>query len=200
MGDNAAGRIRLKEAVVVEGRDDEAAVRKAADAAVIATHGWGLPQDALERIEAAYRRQGIVILTDPDHAGETIRRRLTALFPEAKQAYLTRPEGEKCRDGRVQDVGVENASPEAIQRALLSAKADVRGAAPQDAEEPVTPYELAELGLSGCAGSDALRTAVGKDLGIGGCNAKAFCRRLKAFGITREELLAAWRRNSQDNR
>ena len=47
---------------------------------------------------------------------------------------------------------------------------------------------------------DALRQAVGRDLGIGSCNAKAFCRRLSASGITREELLAAWRRISQENR
>ena len=49
-------------------------------------------------------------------------------------------------------------------------------------------------------GSDALRQAVGRDLGIGSCNAKAFCRRLSASGISREELLAAWRRISRDNR
>ena len=48
--------------------------------------------------------------------------------------------------------------------------------------------------------TNALRQAVGRDLGIGSCNAKAFCRRLSASGITREELLAAWRRISQENR
>ena len=63
-----------------------------------------------------------------------------------------------------------------------------------------TAVDLIALGLAGGPGSDALRQAVGRDLGIGSCNAKAFCRRLSASGITREELLAAWRRISQENR
>ena len=190
-------RVRLQEAVVVEGRDDEAAVLRAVDAAVLSTHGWGMSEEALQSIESAYARQGIVILTDPDHAGEEIRRRLSERFPEAKQAYLSRPDAEKRKDGRIADVGVENAAPEAIRDALLAAKAQVRETAPED---PVTPADLMSLGLAGSPQSNALRQAVGRELGIGSCNAKAFCRRLSAFGVSREELLAAWRRISQDNR
>ena len=134
-------KIALKEAVVVEGRDDEAAVLRAVDAAVLSTHGWGMPEEALERIRRA--------------------------------------------------------APEAIRDALLAARAEIRKAA---AEDPVTAADLIALGLAGAPGSDALRQAVGRDLGIGSCNAKAFCRRLSASGITREELLAAWRRISQENR
>ncbi|MBP5750182.1 MAG: DUF4093 domain-containing protein, partial [Firmicutes bacterium] len=178
-------------------RDDEAAVLRAVDAAVLSTHGWGMSEEALQNIESAYARQGIVILTDPDHAGEEIRRRLSERFPEAKQAYLSRPDAEKRKDGRIADVGVENAAPEAIRDALLAAKVQVRETAPED---PVTPADLMSLGLAGSPQSNALRQAVGRELGIGSCNAKAFCRRLSAFGITREELLAAWRRNSPDNR
>ena len=192
-------RVRLAEAVVVEGRDDEAAVLRAVDAAVIATHGWGFPDGALERIRHAYEKQGIIILTDPDHAGEEIRRRLSERFPEAKQAYLSRPDAVKQKDGRIADIGVENADPEAIRDALLAAKARVR-ADSTGSGTAVTPADLMSLGLAGSPQSNALRQAVGKDLGIGSCNAKAFCRRLSAFGITREELLAAWRRNSPDNR
>jgi len=191
------GKLSLQEAVVVEGRDDEAAVLRAVDAAVVSTHGWGMPGEALERIRSAYERQGIVILTDPDHAGEEIRRRLSELFPEAKHAYLARPDAEKQKDGRTVDIGVENAPPEAIRQALAAAKAQVRGTS---ATAAVTPSDLFELGLAGLPESGVLRTAVGRDLGIGSCNAKAFLRRLNASGITREELLAAWRRNSPDNR
>ena len=190
-------RVRLQEAVVVEGRDDEAAVLRAVDAAVLSTHGWGMSDEALKNIEIAYERQGIVILTDPDHAGEEIRRSLSERFPGAKQAYLSRPDAEKHRDGRTVDIGVENASREAIRDALLAARATVREGSPG---ETITPADLMSLGLAGTPGSDALRQAVGRDLGIGSCNAKAFCRRLSVFGITREELLAAWRRNSPDNR
>lgn len=191
-------KLRLGETVVVEGRDDEAAVLRAVDAPVVSTHGWGMPDGNVERIRAAYEKTGIIILTDPDFAGENIRRRLADLFPGAKHAYLARPEASKCRGGQVLDIGVENAAPEAIREALLAARA--KTAAGNGPEDAVTPADLAALGLSGGAGSTKLREALGKELGIGSCNAKAFAKRLAAFGISREEFLAAWRRISQENR
>ena len=190
-------KLRLLEAVVVEGRDDEAAVLRAVDAAVISTHGWGLPDGNVERIRAAYERTGIIILTDPDFAGENIRRRLSEQFPDAKHAYLARPEASKRQGERVVDIGVENAAPEAIQAALLAARAQVQTG---PSAEMVTQADLIALGLAGGSGSTQLREALGKELGIGSCNAKAFARRLAAFGIRREEFLAAWRRISQENR
>ena len=190
-------KLRLLETVVVEGRDDEAAVLRAVDAAVISTHGWGLPEGNVERIRAAYERTGIIILTDPDFAGENIRRRLSEQFPDAKHAYLARPEASKRQGERVVDIGVENAAPEAIQAALLSARAQVQTG---PSAEMVTQADLIALGLAGGSGSTQLREALGKELGIGSCNAKAFARRLAAFGIRREEFLAAWRRISQENR
>ena len=190
-------KLRLLETVVVEGRDDEAAVLRAVDAAVISTHGWGLPDGNVERIRAAYERTGIIILTDPDFAGENIRRRLSEQFPDAKHAYLARPEASKRQGERVVDIGVENAAPEAIQAALLAARAQVQTG---PSAEMVTQADLIALGLAGGSGSTQLREALGKELGIGSCNAKAFARRLAAFGIPREEFLAAWRRISQENR
>ncbi len=190
-------KLRLLETVVVEGRDDEAAVLRAVDAAVISTHGWGLPEGNVERIRAAYERTGIIILTDPDFAGENIRRRLSEQFPDAKHAYLARPEASKRQGERVVDIGVENAAPEAIQAALLAARAQVQTG---PSAETVTQADLIALGLAGGSGSTQLREALGKELGIGSCNAKAFARRLAAFGISREEFLAAWRRISQENR
>ena len=187
---------RLLETIVVEGRDDEAAVLRAVDAAVISTHGWGMPGGNVERIRAACERTGIIILTDPDFAGENIRKRLSELFPEAKHAYLARPDASKMRGGRVADIGVENAAPEAIREALLAARAQVQSAP----ETAVTQADLIALGLAGGPGSTQRRQALGKELGIGSCNAKAFARRLAAFGITREEFLAAWRRIFQENR
>ena len=190
-------KLRLLETVVVEGRDDEAAVLRAVDAAVISTHGWGLQEGNVERIRAAYERTGIIILTDPDFAGENIRRRLSEQFPDAKHAYLARPEASKRQGERVVDIGVENAAPEAIQAALLAARAQVQTG---PSAETVTQADLIALGLAGGSGSTQLRAALGKELGIGSCNAKAFARRLAAFGISREEFLAAWRRISQENR
>lgn len=183
-------RPAIKEAIVVEGRDDVSAVLRAVDAAVIPTHGYGITKETLSVIASAFERQGIIVFTDPDHAGEQIRRRLTALFPEAKQAYLTRDDAEK--DG---DIGIENAEPGAIIRALEAAQAADAGAS---AGAGVSPALLDGLGLAGGPGSAARRAAVGRILGIGQCNASAFAKRLKSFGIGEEQLAAAIKQLEQE--
>ena len=184
--------MKLKETVVVEGRDDMSAVLAAVEADIIITHGYGITQKTLENIEAAYKRNGIVIFTDPDHAGRRIRERLEALFPDAKHAYLTERQAQK--DG---DTGVENALPEDILKALTAA--GCKAADSPDGGDPQhkadgTPYtevtadDMAALGLAGQQGSAERRAAAGEVLGIGNANAGAFLKRLKRLGIGLSEL------------
>ena len=182
----------ILETVVVEGRDDESAVLRAVNADIICTHGYGITQQPLELIAAAAKKKGIIIFTDPDFAGNNIRKRLTGLFPQAKQAYLTRDDAFK--EG---DIGVENASPEAIAEALLAAKASRAEARAE--EEMLKPEDMVMLGLSGSAESASLRKSAGRLLGIGSCNASAFLKRLNSFGITREELAQACSRALTEN-
>ena len=105
--------IDIREVIVVEGRDDTAAVRRATDAVTIETHGYGIREETWDVLQKAYESKGLIIFTDPDRAGELIRARLTERFPKAKQAFLD--QSEATRDG---DIGIENAAPEDIERAL----------------------------------------------------------------------------------
>ncbi len=63
----------LKEVLIVEGKSDVAAVNRAVESDCIATGGFHFTRRMLQNIAAAYRRRGIIILTDPDSAGENIR-------------------------------------------------------------------------------------------------------------------------------
>ena len=83
---------------MVEGRDDTAAVKRAAEALIIETHGFGIKKETWNIIKKAYENQGIIILTDPDFSGEEIRRKLTERFPDAKQAFLARRDAIKKDD------------------------------------------------------------------------------------------------------
>jgi len=177
-------RPKIKEVIVVEGRDDEAAVIKAVDAPIICTHGYGISASTLDKIRNAYNTVGIIIFTDPDHAGQSIRRKLTGLFPDAGQAHLTRSEAEKKGD-----IGIENAAPDAIIKALEAAGRTER-AEPADLPDG---NDLFRLGLSGNPAAAAKREAVGAALGIGTGNASAFLHKLQRMGISREELLCACR-------
>ena len=64
----------IKEIIIVEGKDDVAAVKKALEAEVISTHGFGISKETFERIIKAGHEKGIIVLTDPDYAGELIRK------------------------------------------------------------------------------------------------------------------------------
>ena len=186
-------RIRISRAIIVEGKDDVDAVSRAADALIIPTHGFGIRESTWEVMETAYREIGVIILTDPDHAGEAIRRRLTERFPDAVQCYMAREDAEKA-----DDIGIENARPEDIKAALekaLSLHRTSTGESPDcnnraGEYREVTMSDLARLGLSGTSGASLLRNEAAKELGIGYCNAGMFIKRLRGFRIGYEELEA----------
>lgn len=169
----------IKEVIVVEGRDDITAVKAAVDAEVIATHGFGYGRKLINTLKELNKRRGIIIFTDPDYMGEKIRRDLTKNIPDAKQAYLPRRLGEK--DG---NIGVENAKPKDIARAIINAKP-----LEEEYEELYTIFDLHMLGLTGNSAATRKRDALGELLGIGHANAKIFLKRLNAFKIEKEELL-----------
>lgn len=178
-------KLKLSRAVVVEGRDDVDAVSRACDALIIPTHGFGITEETWKVLEKADAGKGLIILTDPDHAGETIRKRITERFPGSIQCYIAR---EDALDGS--DIGVENAKPEVIASALRRAL-DLAGKAVCESEgpdRPVTAADISELGLSGAEGAAELRARVCAELGIGWCNAGALVKRLRGFGIGADEF------------
>lgn len=103
----------IKQVIVVEGKSDIARVSMAVDADMIATEGFTLRPEVIERIRLAHEKRGIIILTDPDGPGERIRKRLIKLFPKALNAFVPKDEA-STKD----DVGIEDASPESIRKAL----------------------------------------------------------------------------------
>lgn len=174
----------IKEVIVVEGRDDVTAVKRAVDAEIIAVGGFGINAKVINRIKEAQKRQGVIVLTDPDFAGDKIRRIISKRVPDIKHAYITQKEGTK--DG---DIGVENASPEAILKALSMAKFEIK-----EKREEFNIQDLVYFKLTGDNKSKARRDALGSELGIGYCNSNQFITRLNNYGITREEFINALKR------
>ena len=171
----------LKEVLVVEGKMDTVAIRKALEADTIETGGFTLAPYTLRQIEAAYKKRGIIILTDPDGAGERIRHFLTERFPEAGQAFIP-----KIQATAHNDVGVEQAQPEAI----LAALAKVRHHEYRPQAE-FNHMDLFNNNLNGSPQAAARRDALGAELGIGYGNAKRFLERLNHYGVSRVEFQAA---------
>lgn len=168
----------IKEVLVVEGKMDVVAINKAVEADCIITEGFNLLPRTIKNIKAAYEKRGIIILTDPDFAGERIRSYLTKRFPQAKHAFIPVEEATAHND-----IGVEQASPDSIRKAL----AKVRTADWQPSNE-FNATDLILNGLSGSDGASVRRGKLGALLGIGFANAKTFLRRLNNYGVTREEF------------
>ena len=83
----------IKEIIVVEGKDDIAAVKSAIEAEVIATGGFGYDRKFIENLKVIAEKRGIIILTDPDHAGENIRKELSKHIKNCKHAFLPQRQG-----------------------------------------------------------------------------------------------------------
>lgn len=173
--------MKVREVIVVEGRDDTTAVTRAVDCDTIETHGFGIRKETWDLIERAYNERGIIIFTDPDHSGEVIRKKLTEKFPDAKQAYLAREDATSSSD-----VGIENACDAAIIAALEKAKVQMTERA-----DRFTDSDLREAGLVGMPESRELRQKMGRILGTGYGNGNAFLKKLNSFDISREEFDAA---------
>ncbi len=134
-------RLRVKEAIVVEGRYDKNALSQVVDAVILETAGFGVFKDderlALLRKLAASR--GLIVLTDGDGAGFVIRGYLKGAIPpdQVKHAYIPDVYGKERRKrspGREGKLGVEGMPPEVLKNALLRA-----GATVLDWEETSTP-------------------------------------------------------------
>ena len=168
----------IKEVIVVEGKNDIAAVKRAVEADCLATGGCGLQPFRLDQIAKAANKRGIIILTDPDSAGERIRRKLGERFPQARHAFI--PRESAMANG---DIGIEQASPESIRAALNKARCQELVAEPQ-----FTWSDLIKAGLTGTPEAALRREALGELLGIGYANTKTFFHRLNTYGVTREEF------------
>ncbi len=168
----------IKEIIVVEGKQDIQAVRRAVDAECISTGGFSMPPHVLQKIEQAYTKRGIIILTDPDSAGERIRKFLSKRFPEAKHAFVARIDA--TANG---DIGIEQASAEAIRSALSKVKCHE-----WQPQEEFSWQDMLENGLTGMANAAERRAVIGNRLGIGYANGKSFLYRLNHYGVTRADF------------
>ena len=171
----------IKEVIVVEGRDDITAVKQAVDAEIIAVGGFGINKKVIDRIKEAQKRNGVIVLTDPDFAGEKIRNIISKRVKGIKHAYISQKDG--LKDG---DIGVENAKPEVILKALENAKITV-----EEKNEFFNMMDMYHFKLTGSKDSKQRRILLGNILGIGYGNANQIVSRLNNYGVSKEEFIEA---------
>ncbi|HBT64795.1 MAG TPA: DUF4093 domain-containing protein [Ruminococcaceae bacterium] len=149
--------IRVREAIVVEGKYDKIKLASVVDALVIETNGFGIFKDRqlMELIRLLARERGLLILTDSDSAGFVIRDYLSGAIPpeQIKHAYIPNLSGKERRKNvpsKEGFLGVEGVDGSTIANAIRNAGATIEdeSAVPQS-QSPLTKMDLYETGLVG---------------------------------------------------
>ena len=194
--------IRVRQAIVVEGRYDKNTLRQIVDAPIFETGGFGVMnnRELLSFLREVARRRGLIILTDSDGAGFVIRNYLKGALPKEQVLHAYIPdiagkERRKRRPGQEGKLGVEGMTPEVLLAALRAAGADIEGETAAPAGTPITKADLFELGLSGGTDSAARRKALQKELALPEyLSANALLDALNIL-FTREEFLNRYQRS-----
>ncbi len=166
--------LKIKEAIVVEGRYDKNKLAQLVDTVILETSGFGIFKDKeqLALLRRIGEKRGLILLTDSDGAGFVIRNHLKGALPpdQVKHAYIPDcfgKERRKRKPGKEGKLGVEGMEPEVLLQALRRAGATILDEEEEREESPpLTKADLFACGLSGGEGSREKRQALLKKLGL----------------------------------
>ena len=164
--------VKIREAILVEGRYDKNTLSQIVDAPILETAGFGIFKDKKQMalLRQVAQTRGLIVFTDSDGAGFVIRNHVKSAIPAKylKHAYIPDilgKEKRKSAPGKEGKLGVEGMRPEVILEALRHAGATIEGEGTSCTHQ-ITKQDLMELGLSGGADASAKRLALLKKLNL----------------------------------
>lgn len=164
--------VRIKEAIVVEGRYDKNTLSQIVDAPILETAGFGIFKDAeqMALLRRVAQVRGLIVFTDADGAGFVIRNHIKSAIPAQflKHAYtpdVFGKERRKAKGGKEGKLGVEGMTKDVILESLRRAGATFEGEETADTVRQITKADLMDLGLYG-PGSSERRAALIRQLGF----------------------------------
>lgn len=155
--------LKIREAIIVEGRYDKIKLMNLVDAPIIETNGFRVFSDKAKQnlIRQIAAKRGILVFTDSDGAGFVIRNFLQGVVPkeQIRHCYIPQIHGKEKRKPHQSKeglLGVEGVTDEVIITAIQKSGAHIIGQEkPQTA--PITKADLCALGLTGMPNSAKLR-------------------------------------------
>ena len=164
--------VKIKEAIVVEGRYDKNTLSQILDAPILETSGFGIfkNKEQMALLRAVAEKRGLIVFTDADGAGFVIRNHIKSVIPGKylKHAYtpdIFGKERRKDKAGKEGKLGVEGMNREVILQSLRRAGATFLGEEVESVTHEITKADLMDLGLYG-PGSNERRAALIKKLGF----------------------------------
>ena len=185
--------MNIKEIIVVEGKDDTTAIKRAVGADTIETNGSAIDEATLKRIEHAHNKRGVIVFTDPDYPGQRIRAIIEERIPSVKHAFLPKSKT-IAKNGK--GLGIEHAKDEDIREALKN----VYSVSSQAPEQLITREDLILAKLIGHPNAQKRRERLGELLNIGMTNGKQLHKRLIMFQISIEQFAQAIQIIDQEER
>ncbi len=170
--------MKIKEIIIVEGKNDTNKLKQCVDCETIETNGTHLSKQKLKLLQEVNARVGIIVFTDPDTPGNHIRNRINEVIPNVKHAFIKRSLAKTSKK-----IGVEHASKADIIASLehvITYQTDVK--------EVISLNDMMYLGLNGREDSAALREAIGDLLFLGKCNVKTLWKRLNILQIDKKKV------------
>ena len=165
--------VKIREAIVVEGRYDKNTLCQIVDAPVLETAGFGIFKDKKQMalLRQVAQSRGLIVFTDSDGAGFVIRNHIKSAIPAKflKHAYIPDVPGKekrKAAPGKEGKLGVEGMTPEIILEALKRAGATIEGEVGAAAPHQITKQDLMTPGLSGGPDASAKRLRLLKRLDL----------------------------------
>lgn len=165
--------IKIREAIVVEGRYDKNTLAQVVDAPILETAGFGIMKDKLQLalLRRVAQARGLIVFTDSDGAGFVIRNFLKgSIEPQyLKHAYIPDIPGKERRKsapGKEGKLGVEGMTPQVIIECLRRAGATIEGEESAVRTDEITKMDMFCLGLSGGPDSKTKRLALLKMLDL----------------------------------
>ena len=197
--------IRIREAIVVEGRYDKNTLSQIVEAPIFETHGFGIFKDKkqMDLLRQVAKQRGLIVFTDADGAGFVIRNHIKSAIDGRylKHAYtpdILGKERRKKTPGKEGKLGVEGMAPQIILEALKKAGATIEGEQSQ-AAGGITKQDLMAMGLSGGPDSSRKRLALLKKCRLPEhMTANAMLQALNLL-YTKEELTELLKDTEQNN-
>ena len=165
--------VKIKEAILVEGRYDVNTLRQVVDAPIFETAGFGIFKDRqkMDMLRRVAEKRGLIVLTDSDGAGFVIRNHVKSAIPGKflKHAYIPDVLGKekrKAAPGKEGKLGVEGMGPDILLESLRRAGATIEGEGAEQKAAAITKQDFFDWGLSGGPDSAKKRKRLLKSLDL----------------------------------
>lgn len=163
--------IKISKAIIVEGKYDKIRLSNILETTIITTDGFRIfkDKDKCNLIKILAERNGIIILTDSDSAGQMIRKYIEKIVPKNTVTSIYLPtilgkERRKTAPSSEGVLGVEGTDDAIILDALN--RAGIIGEKCEKKGRKITKTDLFNLGVSGINGSKEKRASLCKFLNL----------------------------------